>query len=98
LDNTALHTKATGFETKFEALFREKAKGESAIVRGRYQGLAHSKVFIQRRNDAAGKAIKVLTGSTNFATNGLYINANHILVFNNEKVAQWYADVPSVRT
>jgi phosphatidylserine/phosphatidylglycerophosphate/cardiolipin synthase-like enzyme len=93
LDNTSLHTGSNDFETKFEALFKEKAKDKSAILRGHYQGLAHSKVFIQRRNDAVGKAIRVLTGSTNFATNGLYINANHVIVFNNANVAQMYADV-----
>jgi phosphatidylserine/phosphatidylglycerophosphate/cardiolipin synthase-like enzyme len=93
LDDTALHKGSDGFETKFETLFKEKETGQSAILRGHFQGLAHSKVFIQRRNDASGKAIKALTGSTNFATNGLYINANHVIVFNNETAAQWYADV-----
>ena len=93
LDNTAEHTKTNAFEVKFEALFNERAKGMSAIHRGCFQGLAHSKIFIQRRNNADGKAIKVLTGSTNFTTNGIYINANHVIVFNNAKVAQLYADM-----
>jgi phosphatidylserine/phosphatidylglycerophosphate/cardiolipin synthase-like enzyme len=62
------------------------------IFRGHFGSQAHSKVFIQRRNNANSKAEKVLTGSTNFTINGLYINANHTLTFNNPDVAQVYAD------
>jgi phosphatidylserine/phosphatidylglycerophosphate/cardiolipin synthase-like enzyme len=80
------------FENKFEALFNQKRKAHSAIFRGRFQSLAHSKVFIQKRT-TTNKAIKVLTGSTNFSTNGLYINANHVLVFSNKDVAGLYAEV-----
>lgn len=37
--------------------------------------------------------IKVLTGSTNFSVTGLYVNANHVLIFNNGAVAGLYAKV-----
>ena len=96
LDNSATHigTDAAGntaFENQFEQLFRQKAAAPSALLRGKFQSLAHSKVFIQktRASNAAGK---VLTGSTNFSTNGLYINANHVLIFNNPAMAGLYAD------
>jgi phosphatidylserine/phosphatidylglycerophosphate/cardiolipin synthase-like enzyme len=34
----------------------------------------------------------VLTGSTNFSITGIYVNANHVLVFDDPDVAQTYAD------
>jgi phosphatidylserine/phosphatidylglycerophosphate/cardiolipin synthase-like enzyme len=93
LDDTDEHTAVGDFETLFETLWNEKRKGASALFRGHFQGLAHNKIFIQRKNDASEQAIKVLTGSTNFTTNGMYINANHVLVFNNAKIAQFYAQM-----
>jgi len=97
LDNSKTHVgkDASGvvsFEDQFEALFAQKKIAPSAMVRGRFQSLAHSKVFIQKTK-ATNAAIKVLTGSTNFSTNGFYINANHVLIFNDKTVAQLYADV-----
>jgi len=92
LDNSKTHAETDVFENKFEAFFNEKAKAPSAIFRGRFQSLAHSKVFIQKTK-ATNDAIKVLTGSTNFSTNGLYINANHVIIFSNGNVATLYAQV-----
>jgi phosphatidylserine/phosphatidylglycerophosphate/cardiolipin synthase-like enzyme len=37
--------------------------------------------------------VKVLTGSTNFSVTGVYVNSNHVLVFNDPKVAAKYAEV-----
>jgi len=34
-----------------------------------------------------------MTGSTNFSVTGLYVNSNHILIFNDPKVAAKYADL-----
>lgn len=90
LDNAAEHGNPQKYEGQFEKLFKEKAKGESAIQRGKFGALSHSKVMIQKKN---GKAVKVLTGSTNFSTNGLYINANHIIIINNPKVAELYSEI-----
>jgi phosphatidylserine/phosphatidylglycerophosphate/cardiolipin synthase-like enzyme len=90
LDDSKDHVKTGCFEQQFEKLFKQQAKDPSQIVRGHFQSLSHSKVFVQRKGV---KAVKVLTGSTNFTTNGLYVNANHVIVFNNEGVAQLYADV-----
>lgn len=90
LDNSASHTRSTDYETKFETAFKLTTIYPNALVRGKYFSLSHSKIFIQKRN---GKPVKVLTGSTNFSTNGLYINANHILIFQHGAVAQAYEDV-----
>jgi phosphatidylserine/phosphatidylglycerophosphate/cardiolipin synthase-like enzyme len=92
LDDYPGHRKADCYEMKFEAAFNAVALNPGDIFRGHFGSQAHSKVFIQRRNNANSKAEKVLTGSTNFTINGLYINANHTLTFNNPDVAQVYAD------
>jgi hypothetical protein len=94
LDNSATHVgNMSGgqpqFEDQFETLFNQHATGKkyAKIVRGHFLSLAHSKVFIQLRN---GVPVKVLTGSTNFSTNGLYVNANNVLIFSNAHVAALY--------
>jgi len=93
LDNYPDHKKAGSYENKFEDAFKAVATGNSDIYRGHFTSQAHSKIFIQRKNNSTAKAIKVLTGSTNFATNGLYVNANHVIIFNKPATAQKYADV-----
>jgi PLD-like domain len=90
LDDNGSHGEADKYEGQFDALFRQQAKGKSAIERGHFGALSHSKVFIQKKNDTP---VKVLTGSTNFSTNGIYINANHVMIFDNPVVAKLYADV-----
>ncbi len=92
LDDYPGHKKPTSFEMIFDKEFKSIAKNKKHLARGNFSSQAHSKVFIQRRKSNS-KAIKVLTGSTNFTTNGLYINANHTLTFTNNEVAQLYADV-----
>jgi phosphatidylserine/phosphatidylglycerophosphate/cardiolipin synthase-like enzyme len=89
LDNSGSHGDADSMETAFENAFKAATNPE-AMYRGKFKALAHSKVFVHLKN---GKAVKVLTGSTNFSTNGLYVNSNHVLVFKNAKIAQLYADV-----
>ncbi|MBC7933897.1 MAG: hypothetical protein H7Y86_00865 [Rhizobacter sp.] len=90
LDDAGSHGKAGSMENSFETRFKQQAADNTKIYRGHFTALGHSKVFIHIKNN---KAVKVLTGSTNFSTNGLYINSNHVLVFNDKKVAQLYADV-----
>ncbi|MEO7156791.1 MAG: hypothetical protein ABI039_04465, partial [Vicinamibacterales bacterium] len=60
------------------------------LLRGKFGRYAHDKVFIVY--DATGPA-RVLTGSTNFSVTGLYVNSNHVLVFNDRDVAAAYAAV-----
>jgi len=90
LDNSKTHIAVDGFESQFEKLFNEKATGGSEIKRGKFKALSHSKIFIQKKN---GQAVKVLTGSTNFSTNGLYVNANHVIIFDNQYIASLYSSV-----
>ena len=90
LDDDGKHGEPTSMETTFANKFKEVASDAKHIQRGHYLALAHCKVFVQIKNN---NAVKVLTGSTNFSTNGLYVNSNHVLVFDNKKVAQLYADI-----
>jgi hypothetical protein len=92
LDNAALHTnkaKPTP-EDQFTALFQKQGKNQGDILRGSFGRYSHDKVLIVSNN---GSAAQVLTGSTNFSVTGLYVNANHVLVFNDASVAQEYAKV-----
>jgi phosphatidylserine/phosphatidylglycerophosphate/cardiolipin synthase-like enzyme len=93
LDNAALHHGAGKAEDKVEALFTSAAKGKAAILRGKFGRYSHDKVFIVKTGDAPEKAVKVLTGSTNFSVTGMYVNSNHVLVFNDPGVAITYARV-----
>lgn len=90
LDDASLHKKEGQLEIVFTDQYLAAAQDDQSLQRGHFQSLSHSKVFIQKLN---GKPVKVLTGSTNFSTNGFYINANHVLVLKNKIVAQLYADV-----
>src|SRR4029453_4663360 len=91
LDNAALHHDADGSkpEDKVEQMF-PTAAGASKIKRGKFGRYAHDKIFIVKK---AGKAIKVLTGSTNFSVTGHYVNSNHVLVYDDEGVADCYAKI-----
>jgi PLD-like domain len=90
LDNAALHhsAKSATPEDTFESLFTQKATGNAAIKRGKFGRYAHDKVLIVR--DRSG-ARQVLTGSTNFSVTGMYVNANHVVVFPKGPVASEYA-------
>jgi hypothetical protein len=95
LDNAGLHTKAAGnkvpLEVPFADAFQKAAKAPgAAIVRGCFARFSHDKIFIVSQN---GSPIQVLTGSTNFSVTGLYVNANHVLVFDDPNIASEYARV-----
>ncbi len=92
LDDSATHgpdSVETQFANKFIQTVGEK-NSESYIKRGHFGSLSHDKVIIQKES---GKAIKILTGSTNFSLNGLFINANHVLIIDEEEVAGKYEEV-----
>ena len=91
LDNATLHhgTPAKP-EDQVETLFRQAAKGNAAIIRGKFGRFAHDKVLIVSNSKGARK---VLTGSTNLSVTGLYVNSNHVLVFDDPSVAAKYAEV-----
>lgn len=89
LDNATLHM-GDAPETKFAALFAQQAKGDAALIRGSFGRFSHDKIFIVKKD---GAPVKVLTGSTNFSVTGLYVNANHVLVFDDATVAAYYEQV-----
>jgi hypothetical protein len=90
LDNASLHV-GNKPEDQFTALFQQRKKSPADIVRGSFARFSHDKIFIVTRN--GGNAIQVLTGSTNFSLTGLYVNANHVLVFEDANVAGHYEEV-----
>jgi hypothetical protein len=99
LDNAQLHITHTvpkthktvvPLEDTFTEQFNQQAKAPGAIVRGCFDRFSHDKSFIVSKS---GVANCVLTGSTNFSVTGLYVNANHVLVFDDSTVAAKYAAV-----
>jgi hypothetical protein len=92
LDNATLHhnPKKPTPEDQFEKLFAKAAKTGAEIKRGKFGRFAHDKEFIVK--DTKG-ALKVLTGSTNFSVTGIYVNSNHVLVFDDRTVAQVYSNI-----
>ena len=94
LDNAALHSKPTDSKNPLENVFADEfakqAKAPAALVRGSFGRFSHDKVFIVSKG---GSPVQVLTGSTNFSVTGLYVNANHVLVFDDPKIAAKYAEV-----
>jgi hypothetical protein len=95
LDNASLHvtnpkTHKASPEDQFTAQFQQQAKAPAAIVRGCFGRFSHDKIFIVKKG---GAATRVLTGSTNFSVTGLYVNANHVLVFDDANVAAEYEKV-----
>lgn len=93
LDNASLHHKPdmSTAEDQFETEFRKVAGGEGApILRGHFKRYSHDKVLIVYQGT---QALRVLTGSTNFSVTGMYVNSNHVLVFNDPTLASTYSDV-----
>jgi hypothetical protein len=93
VDNASLHVstpKKKTPEDEFEELFKKAAKAPAEIRRGRFGRYAHDKVLILR---SARVTRRVLTGSTNFSVNGLYVNANHVVVFPEGPIADKYAEL-----
>jgi phosphatidylserine/phosphatidylglycerophosphate/cardiolipin synthase-like enzyme len=81
-------------EDQFEQLFNGAAgRGKTLMKRGMFRRYAHDKVFIVYKNPAKPEPLRVLTGSTNFSVTGLYVNSNHVLVFNDPKIASLNAGV-----
>jgi hypothetical protein len=91
LDNSSGHHTADGkkAEDRFAVDFTAKA-GAARIKRGKFDRYSHDKVFILHRD---GQPAKALTGSTNFSITGLYVNSNHVLLFDDTGVAALYAQV-----
>ena len=96
LDNAALHhsTKKPTPEDQFEKLFAKAAGKKKLMLRGKFGRYSHDKVIIVYKKGAkTNSPVKVLTGSTNYSVTGLYVNSNHILIYNDPQVAGFYAGV-----
>ena len=88
-DNSSTHVQKSPEDDRpleLDAIDRVKAKG-AQVKTGDFSGLAHSKVFIQRRGD---KAVKALAGSANFSVRGLYAQSNNVFVFDDPQAADLY--------
>ena len=92
LDNSSLHhsAKTPTPEDRFETKFNAAKRGASELKRGKFGRYSHDKVLIV---SSGRRPRRVLTGSTNFSVNGLYINSNHVLVFDDPVVAAKYEQV-----
>ncbi|MGC7403165.1 phospholipase D-like domain-containing protein [Pandoraea pneumonica] len=93
LDNASLHKSTAekpSTEDEFEARFVAVA-GQDAMLRGKFGRYAHDKVFVVYADKARQQPELVLTGSTNLSITGLYVNANHVLVFDDPAIAGVYA-------
>jgi hypothetical protein len=89
MDNAPLHTDPKALEVEVHRRLIQST-GQENVKTGHFSRFAHNKVLIQRKN---GKPVKVLTGSANFSVRGLYVQANNVLVFDDEDTAKNYADV-----
>jgi PLD-like domain len=89
LDNATLHHNSAGTkpEDQFEAAFTKAAKKPAAIMRGKFARFQHNKVLIVKKGK---QVIKVLSGSTNFSITGMYVNSNHVVVFNDASINAAY--------
>jgi prokaryotic YEATS domain/PLD-like domain len=92
LDDSALHhdSRSPTWADQFTVKFNKVARTPASILRGRFGRHAHQKALIVSK---AAHPIKVLTGSADFSLNGLYVNANHVLVFRDPAVARRYSAV-----
>jgi phosphatidylserine/phosphatidylglycerophosphate/cardiolipin synthase-like enzyme len=82
-------------EDQFEKLFLKAAKKGAAIQRGKFGRYAHDKVLVvaKKASDGSQSYVKVLTGSTNFSITGMYVNSNHVIIFNDAGLAATYGKV-----
>ena len=89
LDNADLHHDPSDPtpEDQFADMFIAQA-GASKLLRGRFGRYAHDKVFVVYQDNVPQQ---VLTGSTNFSVTGLYVNSNHVILFDEPGVAKLYA-------
>ncbi|TMH06170.1 MAG: hypothetical protein E6H67_06895, partial [Betaproteobacteria bacterium] len=65
----------------------QQSAGADHVKRMHFSGLQHNKILIAKRD---GSPFRVLTGSTNFSLRGMCIQANNLLDFNSEDVANLY--------
>jgi phosphatidylserine/phosphatidylglycerophosphate/cardiolipin synthase-like enzyme len=89
MDDAPLHTESHALEPEVKRRLIHSA-GDRNVHTGHFKRFAHNKVLIQRKN---GKPVKVLTGSANFSVRGLYVQANNVLIFDDDVTAGQYGAV-----
>jgi hypothetical protein len=94
LDNAPLHSKpnksgAPPVEVASAKLVIDAA-GAKNVRQGHFNRFQHNKVFIKRNADRS-KASRVLFGSMNFSVRGIYVQANNIIVVDDEGTAGAFA-------
>lgn len=98
LDNAALHHDADKPkpEDEFEKAFRKADKKQTvgtkkvpSILRGHFSRYQHNKILIVSKGKQR-TPVKVLSGSTNFSVTGMYVNSNHVIVFNDAGITTLY--------
>jgi hypothetical protein len=80
-------------EDQFQKLFKKAAGKNQLMQRGHFSRYAHDKVIVIYKDKQRKYPVRVLTGSTNFSSTGIYVNSNHVLVYNDPQVASYYAGV-----
>lgn len=88
-DDSKEHMKKTALESTVHKRI-EVSAGKENVRYGHFKRFQHNKILIQKKNNIP---IRVLTGSLNFSVRGFYVQANNILIFENERVASLYASV-----
>jgi PLD-like domain len=86
LDDSSEHVKRTSAEVAARRML-ERSAGRENVKTGHFSRFAHDKVLIQRRGETP---VKVLSGSANFSTRGLYVQSNNIFVFDDGELAKLY--------
>lgn len=87
LDDSKTHEAETTPESQ---IARQLKKLGVKVKRGHFKRFAHDKILIMK---SAKGPVKVLTGSANFSLRGLYVQANSVLVFDDEPTARLYGEV-----
>jgi hypothetical protein len=93
LDSATLHRtqgSKVAIEDLFTTAFKAVPGAASSILRGCFDRYSHDKIFVVSKG---AQSIQILTGSTNFSVFGMYVNANHVLVFKDASVAGYYEQV-----
>ena len=88
LDDSRDHVKRTSLEVAARRML-ERSAGRKNVKTGHFSRFAHDKVMIQRRGE---NPVKVLSGSANFSTRGLYVQSNNIFVFDDRELAKLYGE------
>ncbi|MGN6082002.1 phospholipase D-like domain-containing protein [Trinickia sp.] len=87
-DDATLHGEGTAAAKAFSDIQSAATEATRAgFMRGKFKRYQHNKVLVKK---VGGVAQKVLTGSTNYSITGLYVNANHVFVFDDAAVAAQY--------